>query len=223
MKKQLYGSLTRSKKDTIFLIFTFITAYFCFQPIVQFIGLLEKQGHEIGSHPLWQIFGLFMFVATMLIPFLCLAIIVLAASSFREHLRHKKIENRRISRKITAVLVGVSILIGLTIVLPGVVGMRSVIAQLVRWCLPPLVGGLAAGYIARRKGWLFGLLIIAIPGIYSIPFVLLSYYWEVPGAATIQPSTIWWLLLLALVAGSGGGYLGELLFKIRHKCLKNSK
>jgi len=220
VRKKFLGSFAGSKEGYIFLLFTFVTIIFWFTYFFEFAGFIETQGYEISSHPIWQIFAPIVLIGYFLIPFLCFAIIVLAASSFREHLRHKKIENRRILREITAVLVGMPILIGLTIVLPGVVGMRSVIAQLVRWCLPPLVGGLTTGYIARRKGWLFGLLIIAIPGIYSIPFVLLSYYWEVPGAATIQLSTIWWLLLLALIMGMAGGFLGELLIKAR---LRRSK
>lgn len=220
IRKKLLDSFAGLKERYIFLFFTIITVILWFAHFFEFAGFIERQGYEISSHPIWQIFAPIVLIGVFLIPFLCLAIIVLAAFSFREYLRHKKIENRRILREITAVLVGVSILIGLPIVLPSIIGVRILIKQLIRWCLPPLVGGLAAGYIARRKGWLFGLLIIAIPGIFSLIFFLLAYYWEVPGMETIQRSTSWWLLLLALVAGAGGGYLGEFLFKAR---LRRSK
>jgi hypothetical protein len=226
IKKKLLGSFTGSKEGFIFLLFTIITVILWFTHFFEFAGFIEKQGYEISAHSIWQIFAPLVLIGVFLMPFLCLAIIVLAASSFREHLRHYKIiEDRRILREIAAVLAGVSIMIGLTIVLPSVVGVGRLIAQLVRWCLPSFVGGMAAGYIARRKGWLFGLLIMIIPGVLSLLRVLLAYYWKIPETEAIYDYWVsnWWLLLLALVAGAGGGYIGELLFKTRHKFLKNSK
>lgn len=221
MRKKIYGSLVGRKENFIFLVFTVITIIFWLAHTLEFVGLLERQGYEIGSHPLWQIFAPLMLIGVFLIPFLCFTIIVLAAFSLCKYFRHKKIENRRILREITAVLVGVSIVIGLSIVLLSTGGTWGFVRQLVYRCLPPLVGGVAAGYLSRRRGWFYGLLVVGIPGVFGVLAVLFEYYWGALGAEDIHSwDSEWWLLILALIMGMAGGFLGELLIKTK---LRRSK
>ena len=85
---------------------------------------------------------------------------------------------------------------------------------LFRRCLPPLLGGISAGFIAERKGWVLGFLVAVM--LETFGCVVNFFVFDLEGGmyeALLLCVSDWWLLLPVLVAGAGGGYLGELLYK----------
>lgn len=70
-----------------------------------------------------------------------------------------------------------------------------------------LLGGLWAGWIMRRRGWLYGLTV-------GILLVILSV-WPVIGSKNFRPIDLY-VVLTILLSCTLGGYLGERLTKRKH-------
>jgi len=117
LTKKATGSIVRSKKDMIFLLFTIITIILWGSHFYGFAGFIEERGYEISSNPIWQIYAPLWLLGYFISPFLCIAILVLAVLSLIDSLRHRKIENKVIYRTIVVVLVGILIMIGLQIII----------------------------------------------------------------------------------------------------------
>lgn len=125
-------------------------------------------------------------------------------------------------RKVIALLIGFFVSVVLAIILVQIFKTWHLLVLLGRRCLPPFFGGIFAGYIVQRRAWAFGLLVAAMLEAFGFVVSMCVFEWaEGMHNAFLHWASDWWLLLPVLVAGAGGGYLGELLYKIRRRQLKN--
>ena len=114
-------------------------------------------------------------------------------------------------RKIFAVVGGALISIGLGII---VVSHSS---RIITQFIPVLLGTLFAGYVARMKGWLCGML-VAILSITTVIVILTTIAFSVTKSISPPKFRTNDLIKLFLVipCGALGGYIGEYLVK-KHK------
>ncbi len=129
-------------------------------------------------------------------------------------------------RKVIAVVAGLIIVIILMFMLLSISFIREQLwlAGIVILHLPPFVGGIIAGYIARRKGWIFGLLaVIFIVGAVWVSSIITWYqvrddyiYKALHNGGFISFRVVL-LSVTMLVVGGIGGHLGQYLAQKRQK------
>ncbi len=78
---------------------------------------------------------------------------------------------------------------------------------IIHYASTAFLGGLWAGWIMRRRGWLYGLTL-------GILLVILSY-WPVVVNKSFKPTDLYFMLTI-LLSCTLGGYLGERLTKRKH-------
>lgn len=115
-------------------------------------------------------------------------------------------------RKTFAIVGGALISIGLGIIVVG--HLPCIVTQFI----PVLVGTLFAGYVARRKGWLYGT-IVTILNIIAVIVILTAITFSVTKSISLSEFRTNDLirLLLLIPCGALGGYVGEYLAKKRIK------
>jgi Na+/proline symporter len=133
----------------------------------------------------------------------------------------------KIKRKIVAVIVGfivVSLILFNGSLHLGIKGLWGVLIDF--FVLPSLVGGFLAGYLVRKRGFVYGLII----GILRVTLYIIVWnfvLWCIYPHHFFKETTIrmihWlWTIHLGftfstLIAGTVGGYLGQLLAQKWHK------
>lgn len=87
---------------------------------------------------------------------------------------------------------------------------------LLRETVYTLIGGLAAGYIARRHGWAHGLLSAVVIESCLLAFDMWAFSWaHGPSGVLMVRLKDWHWNLMTLSAGALGGFAGELLARVR--------
>ncbi|MGB3479151.1 MAG: TIGR04086 family membrane protein [bacterium] len=124
--------------------------------------------------------------------------------------------------KISAVLLGFMISFVISLTLTCFIDAVGLVGQVIYQCLPPLIGGVVTGYLVRRRGWVFGLLV----AILHEGLIVIIAIWAFSWASTVDAifrtwASNWCFLLGVLFVGTGGGFLGELLAKARRQQFKN--
>lgn len=149
----------------------------------------------------------------------------------------------KMQRKITAVIVGSFVAFALSMILIclfGNVGKTCSynggqfwLKDLINNCLPLLIGGIFAGIIAQRHGWVCAFLSWLFFQAFTIVILLMiglgkpiissfaTYEWSFIARtmsrliSTLIPA--WWLYAISLFSAVIGGYLGQLLVQKYHK------
>lgn len=82
LRKKIHKTIMNVNESVIFLLFTILTGFFWLAHILEFIGLLERQGYNMDSNILVKFYSAIMLIATLFImPILVLLIIILVVSS----------------------------------------------------------------------------------------------------------------------------------------------
>lgn len=167
-----------------------------------------------------------------------------AGGYFGQSLAH--ITSAKTRRKIVAVIVGlcamfVSSIIIIIIIYPMSAGSgtcafsggKSLTKDLISMCLPALAGGIFAGIVAQRQGWIYGFLSVLLLHLFGFlvmvcvglgaPLInaFAEYEWSFIARtishliSTLAPG--WWLVITAMLSGILGGHLGQLLVQKRAK------
>jgi len=123
----------------------------------------------------------------------------------------------KLLRKIIALVVGVICHYALAFAMAKITitNEPTLLLNLVKGSILMFIVGIVAGYIARTKGWLYGLLI----GIIMTALTLIKFFWSHPLPFSIAITTfvgIWLVNLPQLLIGTLGGHLGQLLVQKRH-------
>ena len=93
--------------------------------------------------------------------------------------------------------------------------------QIVPQCMPTFIGGFVAALLAKRRGWQNGVIIAVLLEAFYVMAVIAAIMQAKATEWTVTAYLLqlhpWGLFTFRLVAGAGGGHLGQLLAHKWHK------
>ncbi|UCD19439.1 MAG: YrzE family protein [candidate division WOR-3 bacterium] len=93
--------------------------------------------------------------------------------------------------------------------------------QLLPQCTPTFIGGVVAAFLAKKRGWQYGIAIAASIEIVYLVICILGIISAEATEWTIGTYLLrmhpWWLSALRILTGAVGGHLGQLLLQKWHK------
>ena len=92
------------------------------------------------------------------------------------------------------------------------------IQRLVTFCPPTVIGGIFAGYVNQRQGWVYGLLTSIVFLVFLYIAAVWMFHWvETPWEILRDFISDLWLPIVSLLSGTAGGYVGQHLAHLYRK------